>query len=78
MDTSEIVSQIDVEIARLQQARDLLQSTLLNPVLGHRRFARVIPNIVSDIRPRKPLSVEARAKISEAQRRRWAKSKIAR
>ena len=78
MEASEIVSQIDVEIARLQQARDLLQSTLLNRVLGHRRFARVIPNIISDIRPRKPLSVEARAKIADAKRRRWAKSKMAR
>ena len=57
MNISNLITAIDAEILRLEQARQLLGA--------HNRTAR-----------RKPtLSREARARISAAQKRRWAKQK---
>jgi len=75
MNTSEILTAIDNEIARLTQARDLIASQ----TTGKRRgrppaSAKAVPVRKSN---RKPLSAEARAKIAAAQKARWAKAKKA-
>ena len=62
MDTAQLISEIDSEISRLQQARALLAG-------GH---------TVNGAQPRggkRTLSAEARARIAAAQRKRWAKQK---
>ena len=66
MDTSELLANIDDEIARLRQVRALLAGD------GGRGGGRRGTN-----RPRKrrKLSSEARAKIAAAQKRRWAKQR---
>jgi hypothetical protein len=62
MDTAQLVSEIDSEIARLQQARTLLAGldSATHPKLP---------------RKKRTLSAEARARIAAAQKRRWAKQK---
>jgi len=64
MDTSQLVSEIDSEIARLQQARALLAGA------GSSTHAK-------SPRKKHTLSPEARARIAAAQKRRWAKQKAA-
>ena len=61
MKISQIVDELDGEIARLREARVLLSSGLngMKPATAKRRI----------------LSAEARKKIAEAQRKRWAQSK---
>ena len=59
MNTSEIITAIDAEISRLQQARKLLAGST-----GTRKRKRV-------------MSAEARARISAAQKKRWAQQKKA-
>lgn len=61
MGTNQIVAELEKEIARLQQARALL--------LGSTNGVR------SATLKRRTLSPEAREKIAEAQKRRWAKAK---
>lgn len=67
MNVSELVSEIDSEISRLQQVRALLAGA----------SAKGRGGAVSSGRGRKKrvLSAEARAKIAAAQRKRWAKQK---
>ncbi len=80
MNTEQIVSYIDAEIAKLQQARTLLAG--VTPVSikrgpGRPRANPVVAQILSG-RPRKRvLSAEARAKIAAAQKARWAASRKA-
>jgi len=62
MDTAQLVSEIDSEIARLQQARTLLAG------VGSATHAK-------STRKKRTLSPEARARIAAAQKRRWAKQK---
>jgi hypothetical protein len=64
MDTAQLISEIDSEIARLQQARALLAGT------GSATHAK-------SGRKKRTLSAEARARIAAAQRLRWAKQKRA-
>jgi low affinity Fe/Cu permease len=66
MDTSALLSQIDAEISRLQEARNLLAG-------------RDSPThqTVRGIRKKRFMSAEAREKIAAAQRKRWAKQKKA-
>jgi hypothetical protein len=65
MNTTDLLSSIDSEIARLQQVRALLAGQD-----GH------IPTVRGP-RKKRTLSAEARAKIAAAQRKRWAKQKKA-
>ena len=71
MAIEKILAEIDAEIARLQRARALLAT------LGgaSTRVERKAQKVLAAAKPRKKriLSAEARKKISEAQRRRWAK-----
>ena len=66
MDTNQIVIELDREIARLRQARELLSN-------GGARGGKP----VEGDRIKRVLSPEAREKIAAAQRLRWAKSKKA-
>jgi hypothetical protein len=75
MDTDEIIQQIDAEIRRLTQARDLVAGNLRqNAGRSARKAGSATP------RPRaagtkRTISAEGRAKIAAAQKRRWAKQK---
>ena len=60
MDTSELIAAIDAEIARLQQVRNLLAGTNYTETTERRKYK---------------LSAAARARISAAQRKRWAQRK---
>ena len=73
MDTNNIVLEIDAEISRLQQARALLAGT--NAGIPKPR-ASASASLRSN-KPVRTLSDAARAKISAAQKARWAKSKRA-
>ena len=64
----DILNAIDLEIAALRQARDILaQSNTLT--------ARKKPATVTHKKPRRQLSAEARKAIADAQHKRWAKVK---
>jgi hypothetical protein len=75
MDTNEIIAQIDTEISRLQQAKDLLSGTtstktkLGRPTASH--------NVAAPVAVKHTMSAEGRARIAAAQKARWAKAKKA-
>ena len=70
MSTSEILSLIDAEIASLQQARALLvASTGTKLPRRHKAIA------VAKLKKKRTMSAEGRARIVEAQRKRWAAKK---
>jgi hypothetical protein len=60
MDTKHILAELDREIASLQSARALLAGSSANSLKTPRR---------------RPMSAEARERIADAQRKRWAKAK---
>jgi hypothetical protein len=64
METSNILAEIDIEIRRLQEVRALLSGASSKAVR-------------TGTRKKRTLSAEARARIAEAQRKRWAKQKKA-
>lgn len=74
MDKDRMVQEIDAEIARLQQMRDLLTSDPMNAgnyakkTVSNRSTARTGPRV---------MSVAARKRIAEAQKKRWAMRKKA-
>jgi hypothetical protein len=72
MDTAEIIQSIDAEIARLEQARELLNDHVGAPL---KRGQTASPTTATITRPRKRkmISAEGRAKIAAAQKARWAK-----
>jgi len=72
MDTTEIIAQIDSEIARLQQVKAILSGTTAITTKAKRGpKQRVIPASVAA--KKRILSPEARARIAAAQKARWAK-----
>ena len=72
MNTQDIVSTIDAEIARLQSARSLLAGTASTKRRGRPRTSE------SAGAPKKrTMSAAGRKRIAEAQRKRWAKQKAA-
>ena len=75
MSLENIVSEIDAEIARLDQAKQLL-SGAVTPKRGVGRPRGGSTFVRSPAKPkRRALSAAARAKISAAQKARWAKTK---
>jgi hypothetical protein len=72
MNLNSIVADIDAEISRLQQARSLLAGAPVAVGRGSRTTGGVLGS-----GKRKKMSAAARAKISAAQKKRWAKTKSA-
>jgi hypothetical protein len=72
MNLNSIVADIDAEISRLQQARRLLAGVPVAVSKANRASGMVLES-----KKRKRMSAAARAKISAAQKKRWAKTKSA-
>jgi hypothetical protein len=70
MNTQDIISAIDAEIARLQSARSLLIGT----ASGKRRGR---PPASAGAPKKRTMSAAGRKRIAAAQRQRWAKQKAA-
>jgi hypothetical protein len=70
---SEILAQIDREIAQLQQARALLGG---GPVKTPKKTAAV-PAAKKPVKKKRNLTPEGRKRIAEAVKRRWAEQKKA-
>lgn len=70
MSREQILSAIDEEISRLQQARKLLQSSG-----GSKLVSGLSSSGAKKPRRKRTLSPEARQRIAAAQKRRWAKQK---
>ena len=72
MDTTEIIAQIDSEIARLQQVKSILSgSTPTTTIKVKRGPKKTAPTPITA--KKRILSPEARARIAGAQKARWAK-----
>jgi hypothetical protein len=67
MNREQIIAAIDEEIGKLHQVRSLLQNAS-----GHRLLAG---SVTSKTGKKRVLSPEARQRIAQAQKRRWAKHK---
>jgi hypothetical protein len=67
MDTASVVASIDMEIARLQQARAVLSGGAGTGVGNGRKTA-----MSTKPKKRRKFSAEARRRIGDAQRKRWA------
>lgn len=67
MTREQIVAALDDEINRLEKVRSLLQGSSSSRFLSSGAFASV--------RKKRQLSPEARKRIADAQKRRWAKQK---
>jgi hypothetical protein len=73
MNTQDILSAIDAEIARLQSARSFLAGTATTKRRGRPRSSGF-----ASASKKRTMSAEGRKRIAEAQRKRWAKQKAAR
>jgi hypothetical protein len=69
VNTQELVAHIDQEIARLQNARNLLAGS------GETKRRGRPPGTAKKPAEKRTLSAAARQKIAEAQRKRWAAQK---
>ncbi len=75
MSVESIVAEIDAEIARLEQVKQLLSGTT-EPKRGPGRPRGSDGSIQFPAKPKRPaMSAAARARISAAQKARWAKAK---
>ena len=72
MESNEIIAAIDAEIARLQQARALLSGTSAKAKPGRPKGSGNKPQ-----GRKRVLSADARKRIADAQRRRWAERRKA-
>jgi len=72
MSLKNLVVQIDREIARLQEARDLLAEATA-PVTRRGKITR--PKTAAKKQGKRTLSPERRKRIGEAMKRRWAERK---
>jgi hypothetical protein len=72
MNTQDILSAIDAEIARLQSARSLLAGTASTVRRGRPRTSGL-----HTVPKKRTMSAAGRKRIAEAQRKRWAKQKAA-
>ena len=75
MAIADIVTALDEEIARLQQVRELLLTVGGGVSSRSATSFQYGANLTKPARKRKPLSAAARARISAAQKKRWAKQK---
>ena len=72
MGVSEILAQIDREIAQLKQAR-----TLLGGTDGTKTRKAAVPAAKKVVKKKRNLTPEGRKRIAEAVKRRWAEQKKA-
>jgi hypothetical protein len=73
---TEILQEIDKEIARLQQVRALLAGEAPKARRGRKKKATVIPSIPAKTAGgKRKLSPEGRKRIADAMKRRWAERK---
>jgi hypothetical protein len=72
MQTTQIIAELDAEIARLQQVKILLNGTTSKRSPG-RPAARATDAATTAAPKKRILTPEARAKIAAAQKKRWAK-----
>ena len=78
MEVSRILAEIDAQIAKLQQARALLAGSGTNvtpakrAVGRPRKAAATAVKATTTARKKRNLSPEARKRIADAQKRRWA------
>jgi hypothetical protein len=78
MNTRAIIEQIDAEIYKLQQARVILNGATSTPTKrapGRPKASDEVSKPVVSAPTKRVMSAEGKAKIAEAQKRRWAKSK---
>ena len=85
MEVSRIIAEIDAQISKLQQARELLQGSdtgsAPKPGPGRPRKNAAAPGTdaakaaTPGKRKKRNLSEEARQRIAEAQKRRWAEKR---
>ena len=79
MEVPRILAEIDAQIAKLQQARALLAGNAASPAkkaLGRPRKSVEAPvKQAGGSRGKRNLSPEARKRIADAQKRRWAERK---
>jgi hypothetical protein len=68
-----VIAQIDAEIARLNQVRSLLSSAGKSTAAARNGRAKKSP--ARSTRRKRVLSPEARKRIADAQRKRWAAQK---
>ncbi len=73
MGVSDILAQIDREIAQLQHARTLLGGGHVAP----KKKAASAPSVRKSAKKKRNLTPEGRKRIAEAVRRRWAEQKKA-
>jgi hypothetical protein len=69
----QILNAIDEELARLRQARAILQES--GTVPAGKTATTLASSLPPKTKPRRKLSAKARHAIAEAQRKRWAKVK---
>lgn len=69
-----VIAQIDAEIARLNQVRSLLSSAGKSSVATHNGRGKQA-SAKTGTRRKRVLSPEARKRIADAQRKRWAAQK---
>ena len=77
MDTISIIAQIDEQITKLQQAKDLLTATEVKTKVGRPKGSKAIVAALETVKTRRPLSPEGKARIAAAQKARWATLKKA-
>lgn len=71
-----IIAQIDAEIARLTQVRSLLANTgKVTTKAGERKNKKAPAKAKAKVKKTRVLSPEARKRIADAQRKRWAAQK---
>jgi hypothetical protein len=70
MTRQEIIAAVNGEIQRLEQVRALLQSSTSDTFASPGEM----PSAKSD-KPKRELSADARRRIAQAQKRRWAKQR---
>src|ERR1700679_2618184 len=75
MNRDELLRQIDAEISRLTQARNLVAGTTKTRVARSARKAGLAAPKPRAIRKKRTISPEGRARIAAAQKRRWAKQR---
>jgi len=73
MDTTEIIAQIDSEIARLEQVKRLLSGTTATTTIKAKRGPKPKTAPAPITSKKRILSPEARGRIAAAQKARWAK-----